>query len=197
MGQDESRHRKAVKVWDKRCFKNFDDTNQLDNRSFQVALKKLRQWARTGLDDEFDIDETIKDTAKNGYLNIKTRKEKENSIKILLFLDVGGSMDDHIELVERLFSATKSVFKNIEHFYFHNCLYEGIWKNNSRRWEERFSTSEVFRTFGKEYKCIFVGDASMSPYEILMPGGVMNILMMNQERFGLKEQLTNGQVIYG
>ena len=171
MGQDESRHRKAVKVWDKRCFKNFDDTNQLDNRSFQVALKKLRQWARTGLDDEFDIDETIKDTAKNGYLNIKTRKEKENSIKILLFLDVGGSMDDHIELVERLFSATKSVFKNIEHFYFHNCLYEGIWKNNSRRWEERFSTSEVFRTFGKEYKCIFVGDASMSPYEILMPGG--------------------------
>ena len=171
LGQDESRHRRAVKVWDKRIFKNFDDTNQLDNRSFQVALKKLRQWARTGLDDEFDIDETIKDTAKNGYLNIKTRKEKENSIKILLFLDVGGSMDDHIDLVERLFSATKSVFKNIEYFYFHNCLYEGIWKNNSRRWEERFSTSEVFRTFGKEYKCIFVGDASMSPYEILMPGG--------------------------
>ena len=171
LGQDQSRNRSAVKVWDKRIFKNFDDTNQLDNRSFQVALKKLRQWARTGLDDEFDIDETIKDTAKNGYLNIKTRKEKENSIKILLFLDVGGSMDDHIDLVERLFSATKSVFKNIEYFYFHNCLYEGIWKNNSRRWEERFSTSEVFRTFGKEYKCIFVGDASMSPYEILMPGG--------------------------
>jgi uncharacterized protein with von Willebrand factor type A (vWA) domain len=171
LGQDQSRHRRAVKVWDKRIFKNFDDTNQLDNRSFQVALKKLRQWARTGLDDEFDIDETIKDTAKNGYLDIKTRKEKENSIKILLFLDVGGSMDDHIDLVERLFSATKSVFKNIEYFYFHNCLYEGIWKNNSRRWEERFSTSEVFRTFGKEYKCIFVGDASMSPYEILMPGG--------------------------
>ena len=171
LGQDQSRHRRAVKVWDKRIFKNFDDTNQLDNRSFQVALKKLRQWARTGLDDEFDIDGTIKDTAKNGYLNIKTRKEKENSIKILLFLDVGGSMDDHIDLVERLFSATKSVFKNIEYFYFHNCLYEGIWKNNSRRWEERFSTSEVFRTFGKEYKCIFVGDASMSPYEILMPGG--------------------------
>ena len=171
LGQDQSRHRSAVKVWDKRIFKNFDDTNQLDNRSFQVALKKLRQWARTGLDDEFDIDETIKDTAKNGYLNIKTRKEKENSIKILLFLDVGGSMDDHIDLVERLFSATKSVFKNIEYFYFHNCLYEGIWKNNSRRWEERFSTSEVFRTFGKEYKCIFVGDASMSPYEIMVPGG--------------------------
>ena len=171
LGQDQSRHRRAVKVWDKRIFKNFDDTNQLDNRSFQVALKKLRQWARTGLDDEFDIDGTINDTAKNGYLNIKTRKEKENSIKILLFLDVGGSMDDHIDLVERLFSATKSVFKNIEYFYFHNCLYEGIWKNNSRRWEERFSTSEVFRTFGKEHKCIFVGDASMSPYEILMPGG--------------------------
>ena len=117
MGQDESRHRKAVKVWDKRYFKDFDNTNQLDNRSFQVALKKLRQWARTGLDEEFDIDETIKDTAKNGYLNIKTRKEKENSIKILLFLDVGGSMDDHIDLVERLFSATKSVFKNIEYCF--------------------------------------------------------------------------------
>ena len=118
MGQDESRHRKAVKVWDKRYFKDFDNTNQLDNRSFQVALKKLRQWARTGLDEEFDIDETIKDTAKNGYLNIKTRKEKENSIKILLFLDVGGSMDDHIELVERLFSATKSVFKKYRTFLF-------------------------------------------------------------------------------
>ena len=131
----------------------------------------MRQWARTGIDEELDIDKTIEDSAKNGYLDIKTRKEKENSIKIILFLDVGGSMDDHIKQIESLFSAAKNVFKNLKHFYFHNCLYEGVWKKNSRRWDERFSTSEIIRTFGKEYKCIFVGDASMSPYEILAPGG--------------------------
>ena len=136
-----------------------------------MALKRLRQWARTGSQEEFDIEETIRDTAKNGYLDIKTRKEKENSIKILLFLDVGGSMDDHIQNVEKLFNAARNVFKNLNYFYFHNCIYEGVWKNNSRRWEERFSTEQIIRTFGKEYKCIFVGDAAMSPYEILMPGG--------------------------
>ncbi len=171
IGQHKSRHRKAVKVWDKRVFKNFDESRELDNRGFQVALKRLRQWARTGIEDEFDIEQTIKETAKKGYLDIKTRKERENSIKILLFLDVGGSMDDYIELTEKLFSAAKNVFKNLKYFYFHNCLYEGVWKNNERRWTERFSTLEIFRTYGKEYKCIFVGDASMSPYEILMPGG--------------------------
>ncbi len=171
IGQNESRHRKAVKVWDKRIFKDFDDTKELDNRGFQVALKKLRQWARIGINEEFDIEETIKGTAKVGYLDIKTRKQRENSIKILLFLDVGGSMNDHVQNVERLFNAAKNVFKNLNYFYFHNCLYEGVWKNNSRRWEERFSSSEIFRTYGKDYKCIFVGDASMSPYEILMSGG--------------------------
>ena len=171
IGQHKSIHRKAVKVWDKRNFKDFDDTQTLDNRGFQVALKRLRQWARTGSQEEFDIEETIKDTAKNGYLDIKTRKEKENSIKILLFLDVGGSMDDHIQNVEKLFNAARNVFKNLNYFYFHNCIYEGVWKNNLRRWEERFSTERIIRTYGKEYKCIFVGDAAMSPYEILMPGG--------------------------
>ena len=171
IGQHESRYRKAIKVWDKRIFKDFDETNELDNRGFQVALKRLRTWARTGIEDELDIESTIRETAKNGYLDIKTRKERENSIKILLFLDVGGSMDDYIELTERLFSAAQNVFKNLKYFYFHNCLYEGVWKNNKRRWEERFLTLDIFRTFGKEYKCIFVGDAQMSPYEILSPGG--------------------------
>ena len=171
IGQHKSINRKAVKVWDKRNFKDFDDTQTLDNRGFQVALKRLRQWARTGSQEEFDIEETIRDTAKNGYLDIKTRKEKENSIKILLFLDVGGSMDDHIQNVEKLFNAARNVFKNLNYFYFHNCIYEGVWKNNLRRWEERFSTEQIIRTYGKEYKCIFVGDAAMSPYEILMPGG--------------------------
>lgn len=171
IGQNESIHRKAVKVWDKRTFKDFDDSRRLDNRGFQVALKRLRNWARTCIDEELDLDNTIKDTAKNGYLDIKTQKKKENSIKILLFLDVGGSMDDHIIQVERLFSAAKNVFKNLNYYYFHNCLYEYVWKDNSRRWDERFSTSEIFRTYNKEYKCIFVGDASMSPYEVIMPGG--------------------------
>ena len=118
-----------------------------------------------------DIDQTIKDTAKYGYLDIKTKKEKENSIKVLLFLDVGGSMNQYVEIVEKLFSAAKNVFKNLKYFYFHNCLYEGVWKNNLRRWDERFSTNEILRTYGNDYKCIFVGDASMSPYEIVMPGG--------------------------
>ena len=171
IGQQSGIHGRAVKVWDKRDFKNFDNANNLDNRSFQVALKKLRNWARTGVNDELDIDETINDTAKKGYLNVRTKKEKENSIKVLLFLDVGGSMDNHVQNVEKLFSATKNVFKNLDYFYFHNCLYEGVWKNNFRRWEERSSTYEIMRTYGKDYKCIFVGDASMSPYEVMSPGG--------------------------
>ena len=171
IGQDESRHRRAIKVWDKRDFKDFDCDNELNNRGFKVALKRLRNWARTGIKEELDIERTVKDSAKNGYLDIKTIKERENSIKILLFLDVGGSMDDHIQQIENLFSAAKNVFKNLNYFYFHNCLYEGVWKNNFRRWEERISTLEILRTYGKEYKCIFVGDASMSPYEIISPGG--------------------------
>ena len=171
IGQHERGQGKAVKVWDKRVFRDFDDTRELDTRGMQVALKRLRLWARTGIDEELDIDDTISHTAKNGYLDIKTRKERENAIKILLFLDVGGSMDDYIKQVENLFSAAKNVFKNLNFFYFHNCLYEGVWKSNVRRWKEQFSTTEIFRTYGKEYKCIFVGDASMSPYEILVEGG--------------------------
>ncbi len=171
IGQDKRRHGKAIKVWDKRIFKDFDNTKEFNNRSFKVALKKLRQWARTGINQELDIEETISDTAKNGILNIKTKKERENSIKVLLFLDVGGSMDSHIEQVEQLFSAASNVFKNLQYFYFHNCLYEGIWKKNNRRWNERLSTYDVMRTYGKEFKCIFVGDATMSPYEIVIPGG--------------------------
>ena len=171
IGQHARGQGKAVKVWDKRVFRDFDDTRELDTRGMQVALKRLRQWARTGIDEELDIDNTISHTAKNGYLDIKTRKERENAIKILLFLDVGGSMDDYIKQVENLFSAAKNVFKNLNFFYFHNCLYEGVWKSNVRRWKEQYSTAEIFRTYGKEYKCIFVGDASMSPYEILVEGG--------------------------
>ena len=171
IGQDRSRHRRAVKVWDKRIFKDFDDTKELNTRGLQVALKYLRRWASTGIDEELDIYKTIDNTAKKGYLDIETKKERENTIKILLFLDVGGSMDDYIEKVENLFSAARNAFKNLNYFYFHNCLYEDVWKNNIRRWEEKFSTSEIIRTYGKEYKCIFVGDASMSPYEILFAGG--------------------------
>ena len=171
IGQDKSRHKKAIKVWDKREFKDLDDKSELGSRAMKIALKRLRQWARTGLQEEIDIDSTIKSTAKNGYLDIKTQKEKNNSIKVLLFLDVGGSMDPYIKKVEELFSASRSVFKNLEYFYFHNCLYEGVWKNNRRRWNEQIPTFEVLNTYGKEYKCIFVGDASMSPYEILFPGG--------------------------
>ena len=162
---------KAVKVWDKRLFRDFDHTKELDTRGMQIALKRLRQWARTGVDEELDLEETVKYSAKNGFLDVKTRKEKENSIKIILFLDVGGSMDDYVMQVENLFSAAKNVFKNLNFFYFHNCLYEGVWKNNSRRWKEQFSTAEIFRTYSKDYKCIFVGDAAMSPYEILVEGG--------------------------
>ena len=171
IGQDKSRHKKAIKVWDKREFKDLDDKSELGSRAMKIALKRLRQWARTGLQEEIDIDSTIKSTAKIGYLDIKTQKEKNNSIKVLLFLDVGGSMDPYVKKVEELFSASRSVFKNLEYFYFHNCLYEGVWKNNRRRWNEQIPTFEVLNTYGKEYKCIFVGDASMSPYEILFPGG--------------------------
>ena len=171
IGQKETNLKTAIKVWDKRIFRDFDHGNALNNRGFKIALKRLRQWARTGINEELDIEETIKYTATKGYLNIETRKERENSIKVLLFLDVGGSMDEYVQQIENLFSAAKSVFKNLKYFYFHNCLYEGVWQNNVRRWNERFSTQEILRTYGKDYKCIFVGDASMSPYEILTPGG--------------------------
>ena len=171
VGQKESRHQRAVKVWDKREFKNLDDTVELGTRNIKVALKRLRRWARDGANDELDLGGTIRATAEHGYLDVKTRPERRNAVKVLLFLDVGGSMDPHIKTVEELFSAAKSEFKHLEHFYFHNCLYEGVWRDNRRRWTEQLDTMEVLRTYGPDYKCIFVGDASMSPYEIAYPGG--------------------------
>ena len=171
IGQSESRHQRAVKVWDKREFSNFDDNIEIGTRNIKMALRQLRQWARDGTTEELDLDETIKSTANKGYLNLETRSERQNAVKVLLFLDVGGSIDPHIKAVEELFSASRSEFKHLEYFYFHNCLYEGVWKQNERRWNEQISTLELLRSYGKEYKCIFVGDASMSPYEIIYPGG--------------------------
>ena len=171
IGQNESRHKKAVKVWDKRNFKNLDDTIEIGTRNIKVALKRLRKWARDGAEEELDIDKTIQSTAENGYLDVKTRPERRNAVKVLLFLDVGGSMDPYIKLVEELFSAARSEFKHLEYFYFHNCIYEGVWRDNRRRWAEQIPTDEIIRTYGNDYKCICVGDASMSPYEIAFPGG--------------------------
>ncbi len=171
IGQKESRHQRAVKVWDKREFKNLDGDVELGTRNIKVALKRLRRWVREGAREELDLDGTIRATAENGYLDVKTRPERHNAAKVLLFLDVGGSMDPHIKLVEELFSAARSEFKHLEYYYFHNCLYEGVWRDNRRRWDAQTPTHEVLRTYGPDYKCIFVGDASMSPYEIAYPGG--------------------------
>jgi len=171
IGQDKSRHQRATKVWDKREFRNLDDSVELGTRNIKVALKRLRRWAREGADDELDLNGTIRATAEHGYLDIKTRPERRNAVKVLLFLDVGGSMDPYIKLVEELFSAAKTEFKHLEYFYFHNCLYEGVWKDNRRRWTEQTPTQDILNTYGPDYKCIFVGDASMSPYEIAYPGG--------------------------
>ncbi|WP_108501014.1 vWA domain-containing protein [Paracoccus indicus] len=171
IGQDESRHRRAVKVWDKREFRDFDDRIELGTRNIKVALKRLRQWARHGADQELDLPATIRATADHGYIDVKTRPERRNAVKVLLFLDVGGSMDDHIRVVDELFSAARAEFKHMHHFYFHNCLYEGVWTDNRRRWAEQTPTWDILHRFGRDYKCIVVGDASMSPYEIAVPGG--------------------------
>lgn len=171
IGQDKSRHQRAVKVWDKREFRNLDGSVELGTRNIKVALKRLRQWARDGASDELDLNGTIRATAEHGYLDVVTRPERRNAVKVLLFLDVGGSMDPHVKVVEELFSAARSEFKHMEHFYFHNCLYEGVWKDNRRRYSEQLSTWDVLRTYGPDYRCIFVGDASMSPYEVAFAGG--------------------------
>ncbi|SFK57004.1 vWA domain-containing protein [Shimia haliotis] len=171
IGQNESRHQRATKVWDKREFRNLDDSVELGTRNIKVALKRLRRWAREGAHDELDLNGTIRSTAENGYLDVKTRPERHNAVKVLLFLDVGGSMDPHVKVVEELFSAARTEFKHLEYYYFHNCLYEGVWRDNKRRWNDQTSTHEVMRTYGPDYKCIFVGDASMSPYEIAYAGG--------------------------
>ena len=171
IGQDQSRHQRAVKVWDKREFRNLDDSVELGARNIKVALRRLRKWARDGAAEEFDLDGTIRATAEHGWLDVQTRPERRNAVKVLLFLDIGGSMDPYVKVMEELFSAAKAEFKHLVPFYFHNCLYEGVWRDNARRWDAQLPTAEVLRTYGADYKCIFVGDASMSPYEILHPGG--------------------------
>lgn len=171
IGQDKNRNFRAVKVWDQREFKDLDDNVELGTRTMKIALRRLRKFARTGAADELDLDGTIKSTAEHGWLDVRMRPERRNAVKVLLFLDIGGSMDWHVELAEQLFSAAKSEFKHCEHFYFHNCPYEGVWKDNRRRHDQKLATHEIIRTYPKDYRLIFVGDASMSPYEIMQPGG--------------------------
>jgi len=171
IGQDGNRNFRAVKVWDRREFKDLDDQVELGTRNIKIALRRLRKFARTGAPEELDLDGTIKGTAHKGYLDILMRPERHNAVKILLFFDVGGSMDWHIKATEELFSAARSEFKHMEHFYFHNCLYEKVWKENRRRFDDTTPTWDVLHTYPHDYKVIFVGDASMSPYEIMAPGG--------------------------
>ena len=172
IGQETSRHRRAVKVWDRREFRNLDDTVELGTRNIKVALRRLRRFAREGAAEELDLDDTIRSTARNaGYLDLKMVPERHNAVKVLLFLDVGGSMDDHVRVCEELFSAARGEFKHLEYFYFHNMVYEGLWKDNRRRYTEKTETLTVLRTFSQDYKLILVGDATMSPYEITYPGG--------------------------
>ena len=172
IGQEGNRNRSASKVWDKREFKDLDRNARLEQRGFQVALRKLRQFARTGAASEFDLDETIAATSrKGGLLDLKWRAERHNAVKIILLLDVGGSMDDYIYQCEQLFTALKNEFKHLELFYFHNCVYEGVWRANSRRREEQIPTQQLIQTYGEDYKLLFVGDATMGPYEIAYPGG--------------------------
>jgi uncharacterized protein len=167
----EGKHGRAIKVWDQREFRNLDNTKELGTRNIKVALRRLRRFAREGAADELDIDATIEGTAKQGWLDVRMRPERHNAVKLLLFLDVGGSMDPFVKLCEELFSAATSEFKNLEFFYFHNCPYEGVWKDNRRRFTERTPTWDVLHKYGHDYKLIFVGDASMSAYEISHPGG--------------------------
>ncbi len=171
IGQDRSRHQRAVKVWDRREFRNLDDAVEVGTRNIKVALRRLRRWAREGAADELDLEATIRRTAEQGWLDVVTRPERHNAVKLLLFLDVGGSMDPHVRVVEELFSAARSEFKHLEHFYFHNCLYEGVWRDNRRRWDAQTPTAAILRTYGPDYRVVFVGDAAMSPYEITHAGG--------------------------
>lgn len=172
IGQAGNRHNRAAKVWDKREFANLSDTELLGSRNMQVALRRLRKFARAGAQDQLDLEQTIKSTANNaGYLDIKMKAERHNAVKVLMFFDVGGSMDPYIEQVEQLFSAAKTEFKHLEYFYFHNCVYETVWQDNSCRYTDKKEVWELIRTYGRDYKVIFVGDASMGPYEISYPGG--------------------------
>lgn len=172
IGQKESRHRRAVKVWDKRDFRDLDGDVELGTRNFRVALRRLRRFAREGAPTELDIADTIRATANNaGMLDLKLVPERHNTVKLLLFFDIGGSMDEHVKVCEELFSACRTEFKHLEYFYFHNYPYEKVWKDNRRRYEKTIPTWEVLRTYGPDYRLIFVGDAAMSPYEITMAGG--------------------------
>jgi len=179
IGQKENRNFRAIKVWDKREFRDLDDTVEIGTRNIKVALRRLRRFAREGAAEELDLDGTIRSTAHKGYLDVQMRPERRNTVKVLMFFDVGGSMDWHIKGVEELFSAARSEFKHLEYYYFHNCLYESVWKNNARRWTEKTPTWDVLHTYPSDYKVIFVGDASMSPYEITLPGG--SVEHMNEE----------------
>lgn len=167
----ESRHQRAIKVWDKREFANLDNTRELGTRNIKVALRRLRRFAREGAADELDLDATIAGTARQGWLDVRMRPERHNAVKLLLFLDVGGSMDPFVRLVEELFSAATAEFRHLEFFYFHNCVYEGVWKDNRRRFTERTPMPEILHRFGPDYRLLLVGDASMSPYELSQPGG--------------------------
>ncbi|KAF0230683.1 MAG: hypothetical protein FD175_1443 [Beijerinckiaceae bacterium] len=171
IGQDRNRNFGAVKVWDKREFRDLDGKAELGTRTIKIALRRLRKFARTGALDELDLDGTIKGSAHRGYLDVRMRPERRNAVKVLLLLDIGGSMDWHVEQVDELFSAAKAEFKHFEHFYFHNCLYERVWKENHRRDASSLPTVDLLRTYGSDYRVVFVGDASMSPYEIIQPGG--------------------------
>ena len=171
IGQEESRHRRAVKVWDRREFRDLDDSRELGTRNIKVALRRLRRWVREGAEEELDLPGTIRGTAEKGWLDVKTRPPRQNRVRVLLFLDVGGSMDEHVHRVEELFSAARAEFRELRHFYFHNCLYEGVWTENRRRRSDVIPTWDLMRSFGPDYRCLFVGDAAMSPYEIAIPGG--------------------------
>jgi len=171
IGQEASRHRRAAKVWDRRDFRNFDDSVELGTRNIKVALKRLRRWVREGAEEELDLPGTIRSTAEHGYLDVRTRPERRNAVKLLMFLDVGGSMDDHVAIVEELFSAANAEFRHLEWFYFHNCLYERVWKDNRRRHDRTIPTADLIHKYGRDWKVLFVGDASMSPHEVTAPGG--------------------------
>jgi uncharacterized protein with von Willebrand factor type A (vWA) domain len=179
IGQKENRNNRAIKVWDKREFRDLDDDVEIGTRNIEVALRRLRRFARQGAPDELDLAGTIRATADKGYLDLRMRPERRNAVKVLMFLDVGGSMDWHVKVAAELFSAARSEFKHLEHFYFHNCLYEAVWRNNARRWTERTPTMDVLHTYPADYKVVFVGDAAMSPYEIVVPGG--SVEHMNEE----------------
>ncbi len=183
IGQNKSRHRRATKVWDKREFKNYDDSVELGTRNIKMAMRRLRKWARDGAADELDLGQTIRNTARQGYLDIEMRPERRNTVSVLLLLDAGGSMDPHVKVVEELFSAARAEIKNLEYYYFHNCPYEGLWKDNRRRRADMIPTWDVLNKYPSDYKVIVVGDATMSPYEITYSGG--SVEHWNEEPGGI------------